>query len=261
MRIPFVLFLALLFFTACDSNSEPEELTIESITFKPGQVRTYEQDLITTTFDDDGNVLDRTEERLVYVVENKGESESVPEIEGTIQVDVQVEGDPDGLVASDWYTKSDSQLVHVAYRGGLGNVTLKDGRSRFVERFQPFSAFYPERLTANEITVREFPRVVFEFPLEEGRRWESLRDPRFNLLITGEVLPSERVETPAGTFFCQVVKTTHTFSGGTVEMFHYFTEEGLVQRIDNSGDATFGGPVGQGQRMYERTVVLVDVSD
>ena len=259
MRTSFLFLCILLFLAACDSNSEPEALIIESITFKPGQERTYEQDLILVTFDGEGNEVDRTEEQAVYIVEHKSDSEPVPEIEATIQVDQYSPEEPE-FVASYWYTLNDSQLVEVAYRNVLDYVMFKEGRSQFLAPFLPYALVSHNVLSANEITVRDIPRIVFDFPLVQGKSWEALRDNRFNLVVTGEVLDSEDVDVPAGTFHCQVVKTTHAFRDSSVEILHYFTSEGLVKRVEKNIDPSRNSENAPGiPRLLERTVVLVNV--
>ena len=261
MRIPFICLIILLSLAACDSNDNDEIQIIENITFKPGQKRTYEQNLILISRDTSGNEVSRTEENAVYVVEARAESESVPEIEGTIQVDMYDPEEPE-MVTSNWYTQSDSQLVEVAYRGVGPYIMLKNQSALLRDSFSLFGEIYDEALSGNEITVRVDPRTVLEYPLMEGLNWVSLTSSQFDLVITGEVLEPESIEVPGGTFGCQVVKTTHAFRGISVEMTHYLTAEGLVKRIEKWEGAGRDGQNNPTVTMgIERTVLLVGVEN
>jgi|GEM_PF-5271056 len=261
MRILFLLLFLLLFLSSCDSNDEPEEQIIENILFVPGQQRTYEQTLITLDLDDEGNEVGRTVEIDTFIVEAQSESEPVPEVEGTIQVDMYNPENPDRVI-SFWYIQSDSQLVEVAHRNTGSYVMLKNGRIHMGNPLLPVIHFQEETGSPDEIRVRDFPRVVMEFPLIEGRNWISFVDPGISIVITGEVLEPQEIEVPAGKFLSQVFKTTHTFRGASIEILHYITADGLVKRIESNQfenrDAQ-NNPIGI--IAYERTVVLVDVQN
>ena len=130
--------------------------------------------------DDDGEELQRTEKQAVFIVEAKSESESVPEIDGTIQVDANYPDQPD-LTTSYWYTQSDSQLIEIAYRNPGPLVMLKNRRSGFMMNpFMIFGELEKKDAPSNEITVRLFPRTVLEFPLMAGKSWVSLVDSQNN---------------------------------------------------------------------------------
>ena len=257
MRIPFIFLIVSLFLVACDSNSEPEDLVIKSIVFEPGQQRLYEQDIVLIGRDFDGNELERIEEHDIFVVEARAESEQVPEIDNTIQIDTRYPEHPES-VTSHWYIQSDSQLVEVAYRNAGSYVTLKKGTKGFIGPILPFGEIRNE--VPDIITVRRVPRIVLKLPLETEKSWVSLMEG--DLLITGEILEPEKIEVPSGEYLCQVIKTIHTLQGSSTEMVHYITSEGLIKRTERSEFPyrdSQNNPAGTAT--LEKTLILVEVNN
>ena len=260
MRIPLLVLAITLLFSACDSNENTGPVEIDQVLFKPDQVRIYASESILIGFDEEGNEVERREDRDTFIVEIVRQPEPVPGFENVIQMDTRFPGFPDD-VASRWYIQNDSQLVDVAFRNGGGLfASLKTGSRDLMHPFLPGA----ELLVAGPdmITVNDPPRVVLEFPMELGKSWVSLVTDNF--LITAEVLEPEDVSVPAGTYSCQVIRTFNGYiNGNPEELTHYFADDGLVKRTRRQDIPEYrdsqNNPTGPG--LFESTLELIEIRE
>ena len=133
-----------------------------------------------------------------------------------------------------WYKTDADSLVEMAY-SGAGRVTLVLPKEKLRFAFSPLDVpplvwqMIVKKLGSDSIIARTDPRVVYRYPLTQGRSWAAFHDP---WLEEREVVGSEIVTVKAGVFYCSKIKTTISF--GTepsgVEWFDYVASQGLILR-------------------------------
>ena len=255
------------FATGCDSNSEEmdmdlpiEDGKIRAISLEPGSKRTYNWSLTITARDFEGNVLNEVIETDVIVSEVIANPRSIEGISNPIEIRYYREASPDTFTTN-WFTQNDNDLREVAFEnpGILPRATLKQGNG--VINVHPLHlamlAGPTQYATVSaDPTLRDDPRIVFPYPMDDGDTWVSFSDP---FLQTREVVSRDTVRVPAGTFEAFNVRTESdvaAFDGWN----DIVSQEGLIERISSSEtplrDAN-GAPVGT--QITEERLTLVQI--
>ena len=194
----FIILLA--FAIACDSPTENagQENFIESIKFEPGTVFTYSYSFEET---------DSTFTEVVEIIEQGTieisihEADRVPDgPEATFKTEMKFTHSDE--FSETWFHVTDDRLLEVAHRNAdLAPLVLPKastlstdpaagflsfhskilqlaaGNTNFYERKKTGSKADEENEIRNQVVIREDPRVVYQFPLEEGSEWISFETP------------------------------------------------------------------------------------
>jgi len=212
-------YIALLFVIsiACDSSTEntvPEDV-IESITFETGTVFTYFYSFEET---------DSTFSEVVEIIEQGT-------IEMTVLEADRVPGGPEATFKTEtnftnsdefsetWYYATDNHLLEMAYRNaGLTPIVqpkasepviepqsgfltshsrllqLAGGNKISFDRKKSGNTADKENEISDEVIIRDEPRVVYQFPLEEGSEWISFETPFLQTRFVAQVISGSESE-------------------------------------------------------------------
>ena len=234
------LLLALAGLSGCGLFGEEEEgddlLDIVRFELDQNLVYAWSQSTVTSDGVVVSSVHDTIAARVVRVDDEMGSYSNL------IRIDVFSQREPE-IVATTWYRPTDATLFESAYRNAGGPNVLPKRRAG--------TAASPEVLTLpalvrslvgrkgaaptreEETIVRSEERIVYQYPLEAGRKWTAFSDP---FLQTREVLGIEEVTVPAGTFRCAKIRTSlPVFEETTIEWIDYVATDGLVLRTVEQG--------------------------
>lgn len=232
----FLLFVPCLFLS-CDKSGPTEYgYVLSDVRFVTGTRYTYAWSM--ELRDSLGNLEFARSDTIVVTVE--ATNDQVDTLDGLTRVRGYSLVDSIGSILV-WYQTDQNSCTEVAYKnaGAIPFVLPKKGRtSREMlasVRVNPF--FIPwtiqKALPAlfsppiDSLIIRDDPRVVFRYPLNIGQSWISFTDP---WLQTREVVASEFVTVPHGTFYCAKIRTETQLLGGDLEWFDYVGENGLTMR-------------------------------
>lgn len=139
-----------------------------------------------------------------------------------------------------WYSVTGSEMTEIGYSGGilgLGDYGLpkRGGMMRHdALRFMLLTGLafgnevqsYP--VSVDSLVLRDYPRVVYRFPLEEGKEWISFPQPMQQKKI---VLAPRVVVVGGEKMTAAVIKTIFPeFEDAGSEYLDYVTSKGLVRR-------------------------------
>lgn len=223
-----VLTLALLLGACADEASSPA-VPLTGIPFLTGTTSSYRT---TFTEDSSGTVLMSFEDSVtVSVVTNTA---AVNGMTGLTMLEARRKG-TSTVYETVYYRCGTDTVSEVAYRFtfGAGNVGGLPAFPKSVHA-APLGAlmtmplavrrWYAARHAADTTMVRNDPRVVYLFPLAEGKKWTSFLSP---FKQTREVVGSEAVTVRAGSFQCLKIRCTVDSS---LEFFDYVSSKGLILR-------------------------------
>lgn len=228
---------AVLLVAGCDSAQEDGQIQL-----RPGTTLRYANAL---SGPNGSSVQGERTERVV------GADQSLGDLQGlTLTESVVTWSDAPGLTfgARVWYRPSKIRFEEVAYQffgdapatGGLRGVATADPTLPRLARLalarhratRPAGDDPPDCSYNCAVTVRETPRILLEYPAETGRTWTHwIEDEYYS--STREVVGTEMITTPAGTFRCVVVRSrifNGTVEDATVDWVDYLSDVGLVRR-------------------------------
>ena len=203
------------------------------VAFELDQNRVYAWSQSTVT--SDGAVISSVRDTIAArVVRMDDEMASYSNL---IRIDVFSQREPE-IVATTWFRPTEATLFESAYRnaGGPNVLPKRPAGNRpspevltLPALVRPLVGKAGVASTREEETiVRTEERIVYQYPLEAGRKWTAFSDP---FLQTREVLGIEEVTVLAGTFRCAKIRTTlPVFEETSIEWIDYVAAEGLVLR-------------------------------
>lgn len=156
-----------------------------------------------------------------------------------------------------WYRPTDDRFEEVAYEflgDAIGTFGLKQATAdptlpRLVRQaLARHAAARGGGGIVRGLQTRTPARIVIEYPAETGRTWEHFDTDGFR--STREVVGTETVRTPAGTFRCVAIRTRLFFGAAAIDdtdWIDWIGSAGLVQRRIVSRQDAFdesGAPLG-----------------
>lgn len=223
----------LLLLAGCGLFGDDEPVSTLTVTFEPNQ--RYDYVWSQTTRAADGSTISSIRDTLTARV--IGVNDEMGSFSNLIRIDVFSRSEP-ANVATTWFRSTDATLFESAYRNAGGpNVLPKQPAG---SPSSPEVLWQPALIgqlvgkagdastREEETIIRAEERIVYQYPLEAGRKWTAFSDP---FLQTREVLGVEEVRVQAGTFRCAKIRTTlPVFGESTIEWIDYVAAEGLVLR-------------------------------
>ena len=270
MRLAALVSLVLLV-AACDSTDDgPLRVDLQ-----PGTELRY-----TTRYATDGRLFGGSPQeeagRLVQRVVSTGQP--LGRLRGlTVVESEQVEDNRPGTIfrTRTWYRPTDERLEEIAYEfygdgsGGTGGLRPAGGADPTLPRLVRRALERAGRGLAGGdsswagVRVRETPRVVLEYPAEAGRRWTHivLDGDAPAAGVAREVVGTERITTPAGTFRCVVVRSEGLFvtPGGSFEWLDWIADVGLVRRTIVAREPVVNADGSAGESVSTESAELVAV--
>jgi len=196
---------------ACDSSTEnavPEDV-IESITFEPGAVFTYSYSFKETdsTFSEVVEIIEQGTIEMTVL-----EADRVPGgSEATFKTETNFTNSDE--FSETWYYASDNHLLEIAHRNaGLTPIVQPKASEPVIEPQSGFLTSHSrilqlagdnkisfdrkksgntadeENEISDEVIIRDEPRVVYQFPLEEGSEWISFETPFLQTRFVEQVI-------------------------------------------------------------------------
>jgi hypothetical protein len=228
---------ALLAVAACDSAADDAV----RVDLRAGTTLRYDVSYVSDTTGGGSGPLPpvRRTERVVSVGQTLGDLRGLTVVESREQnaYDPALMG-----LSRTWYRPTDDRFEEVAYEFmgdavgtfGLKQATADPALPRLVR--QALARHAAARGGGGIVRgpqTRTPARIVIEYPAETGRTWTHFEAPEIGLQSTREVVGTETVRTPAGTFRCAVVRT-RLFDGDVEDSSIGWTDwigsVGLVQR-------------------------------
>ncbi len=177
------------------------------------------------------------QDTIVVAVAAAGET--IGALTGLTRLDAYSSRSPAELT-SVWYQSTPARLAEVAYRGA-GRIPVVHPKlsllapTRRLLRPRTSPAFVPLLLqlrsagatASDSIQLRSDPRIVYEFPLQQGKEWTSFRNP-FLETRTVEAFTDLDV---GGMKLAAVVRTFIPSFAPDLQWRDYVTRDGLVKRV------------------------------
>ncbi len=239
MRLAVLASLVLLV-AACD-NSADDAVRID---LRAGATRRYEVSYVTDTTGGGRGSLPtvvRTD-RVIAVRQTLDSLRGLTVVESTEANPYDPTGTSQTRI---WYRPSEDRFEEVAYEfvsESVGTFGLRASRPAGLDPSLPrlVQQAIADRVAARQgggginrgPQTRTPARIVIEYPAETGRAWTHF-DVDGVFRSTREVIGTETVETPAGTFRCAVVRSRLMFgdtADDTIDWLDWIADGGLVQR-------------------------------
>lgn len=239
MRRALIVATAVLALAACDSAADDAV----RVDLRAGAVYRYDVSYVSDTTGGGSGPLPsvtRTE-RVVSVGQTLGDLRGLTVVESS-EANAY---DPTAMgLSRTWYRPTDDRFEEVAYEflgDAIGTFGLKQGTP------DPTLPRLVRQALARRVgarggdgggiirgpQTRTPARIVIEYPAETGRTWTHFETAEVGLRSTREVVGTETIRTPAGTFRCAVVRT-RLYTGDSAlddtEWTDWIAGVGLVQR-------------------------------
>ncbi len=261
-----VALAALVAVAACDSESP------DAVALPLGSAMTYRSETVQSSTGDSVGFSYETVQRVVAT------DQTVQGERGLTAVEITSPQWP-GQVDRIWYRVGSDRLDEVAYAVSGMFTPLRQpvsagfdgsGLPRLVAahvaaRLAAGRSAGPAEVADDSVRVRTPPRLVFEYPLEEGRTWThfdlNAEDMGFDFRSTRTVGAERTVATPEGDRTCRDVRTVLYFGGVEDETFDWLDcvdADGLVLRVVRGEQ--LAGPDGSETEVIVETTVRTSVT-
>ncbi len=256
----------LLCVSGCKKNDNPVDPVLGQGIFELSAGKTWMYAWSMTGTDSLGNILSSATDSVRVSVAST--DDTLGSYQHLVRLEAQSIPRPRGI-ARLWYQFSGDSLVEIAYSNvGASPIAWPKRSAQSTTgtiKEPPAFSLLPKAVIAllrskgfaDSVLFRDDSRVAFEFPLSVGKTWTTFSYPFPQIR---EVVGTETIQCPGGSFVCAKVKTTDPTIDSTMVFYDYVSINGLIKREVNltAMAVTIENPDGPGQKMwYSESLLLI----